>query len=213
MEDLETRAFNTSQHPPSLWKRYVDDTLTIIKKNHKDTFLDHINSIDPNIRFTSEDPKEDGSVSFLDILIILEEDGKLNTTVYRKLTHTDMYLHWDSHHNIPSKYSVIGTLYHRANTICSTHQHLQKEEKHLHQALKKCKYPTWAINRAKLKIQATAIHSTNRRTVNSNTTQSSSPKQNIVVPYHHGLSESVKRTCKNMESRYIVKEDIPSKTS
>ena len=59
MEDLETRALNTSQHPPSLWKRHVDDTLTIIKKDHKDTFLDHINSIDPNIKFTSEDPQED----------------------------------------------------------------------------------------------------------------------------------------------------------
>ena len=106
-----------------------------------------------------------------------------------------MYLHWDSHHNIPSKYSVVGTLYHRANTICSTSQHLQKEEKHLNQALKRCKYPTWAINRAKLKIKATASHSTNRRTVNSNPTQSSSPKPNIVVPYYQDLSESFKRTC------------------
>ena len=70
-------------------EKVVDDTLTIIKKDHKDTFLDHINSIDPNIRFTGEDPKEDGSISFLDILIIPKEDGKLNTTVYRKLTHTD----------------------------------------------------------------------------------------------------------------------------
>ena len=110
MEDLETRALNTSQHPPSLWKRYFDDTLTIIKKGHKDAFLDHIDSIDPNVRFTSEDPKDDGSISFLDILIIPEEDGKLNTTVYRKPTHTDIYLHWDSHHTIPSKYSVVGTL-------------------------------------------------------------------------------------------------------
>ena len=196
MEDIETRALNTSQHPPSLWKRYVDDTLTIIKKDHKDTFLVHINSIDPNIRFTSEDPKEDGSISFLDILIIPEEDGKLNTTVYRKPTHTDMYLHWDSHQNIPSKYSAVGTLYHRANTICSTPQHLQKEENHLNQALTRCKYPTWAINRAKLKIQATSSLSTNRRTVNPNPTQSSSPKPNIVVPYHQGLSESFKKTCK-----------------
>ena len=93
IEDLETRALNTSQDPPSLWKRYVDDTLTIIKKDHKDAFLDHINSVDPNIRFTSEDPKDDGSISFLDILIIPEEDGKLNTTVYKKPMHTDMYLH------------------------------------------------------------------------------------------------------------------------
>ena len=196
MEDLETRALNTSQHPPSLWKGYVDDTLTIIKKDCKDTFLDHINSIDPNIKFTSEDPKEDGSIPFLDILIIPEENGKLNTTVYRKPTHTDMYLHWDSHHNIPSKYSVIGTIYHRANTICSTTQYLQKEEKHLNQALKKCKYPSWAINRAKMKIKTTESHSTNRRTGNSNSGQSSSPKLNIVVPYHQGLSESFKRTCK-----------------
>ena len=195
MEDLETRALNTSQHPPSLWKRYVDDTLTIIKKEHKDTFLDHINSIDPNIRFTSEDQKEDGSIPFLDVLIIPEENGKLNTTVYRKPTHTDMYLHWDSHHNIPSKYSVIGTLYHRANTICSTTQYLHKEEKHLNQALKRCKYPSWAINRTKMKIQGTASHNSNRRTANSNPTQST-PKLNIVVPYHQGLSESVKRTCK-----------------
>ena len=154
MEDLETRSLNTSQYPPSMWKRYVDDTLTIIKKDHKDTFLDHINSIDPSIKFTSEDPKEDGSISFLDILIIPEENGKLNSTVYRKPTHTDMYLHWDSHHNIPSKYSVIATLYHRTNTICSTTQCLHKEEKHLNQALKKCKYPLWAINRAKMKIKS-----------------------------------------------------------
>ena len=107
-----------------------------------------------------------------------------------------MYLHWDSHHNIPSKYSVIGTLYHRANTICSTNQYLQKEEKQLNQALKKCKYPTWAINRAKMKIKTTASHNTNRRTGNSNSAQSSNPKINIVVPYHQALSESIKRTCR-----------------
>ena len=64
-----------------MWKRYVDDTLTIINRDHKDAFLDHLNSIDDNIRFTSEDPKEDGSISFLDILIIPDANGKLNTTV------------------------------------------------------------------------------------------------------------------------------------
>ena len=196
MEDLETRALSTTPHPPSLWKRYVDDTLTIINRDHKDTFLDHLNSIDANIKFTSEDPKEDGSISFLDILIIPEENGKLNTTVYRKPTHTDMYLHWDSHHNIPSKYSVIGTLYHRANTICSTTQYLRDEEKHLNQAWKKCKYPSWAINRVRIRTRTTASHNSNRRTGNSNTAQSNTPNINIAVPYHQGLSESIKRTCK-----------------
>ena len=38
LEDLETKALSSSPHPPSMWKRYVDDTLTIINRDHKDAF-------------------------------------------------------------------------------------------------------------------------------------------------------------------------------
>ena len=47
-----------------------------------------------------------------------------------------------------------------------------------------------------MKIKTTASHNTNGRTGNSNSAQSSTPKINIVVPYHQGLSENIKRTCK-----------------
>ena len=57
----------------------------------------------------------------------------------------------DSHHTLPSKYSVIGTLNHRAKTICSKSQLLKQEENHLHRAITKCKYPAWALNRIKIK--------------------------------------------------------------
>ena len=97
----------------------MDGTFIIIKKSHKNSLLEHLNSIDNNIKLTCEESKEDGSIPFLDILIIPEKEGRLTTTVYRKPTHTDLYLQWDSHHNTPSKYSVIGTLFHRANIICS----------------------------------------------------------------------------------------------
>ena len=113
MESFETRAISISPHPPLMWKRFVDDTCVITKEAHKQEFLEHINSIDPHIHFTNEDSKEDGSMPFLDMLIIPTEDGRLNTTVYRKPFHTDMYLKWDSHHPISSKYSVVGTLHHR----------------------------------------------------------------------------------------------------
>ena len=93
---------------------------------------------------------------FLDMLITPTEDGRLNTSVYRKPTHTDMYLKWDSHHPISSKYSVVGTLHHRAKTICSSPNMLQKEEEHLSRALTKCKYPTWVINRVKMKMKKPA---------------------------------------------------------
>ena len=82
MENFETRTISTSPHiPPLMWKRFVDDTCVIIKEAHKQDFLEHINSIDPHIQFTSEDSKPDGSMPFLDMLITPTEEGRLNTTV------------------------------------------------------------------------------------------------------------------------------------
>ena len=119
MEDFETRALATSPCTPKIWKRFVDDAFTVIKKNQKEAFLDHLNSLYNSIQFTSEDPGENGSIPFLDMLVIPDEEDRLKTTVYRKPTHTNQYLHWDSYHAIPSKYSATGTLFHKAKTICS----------------------------------------------------------------------------------------------
>ena len=115
----EIRALQSSSNPPLLWKRFVDDTFVIINKAHKEEFLTHINSVDNNIQFTAEEPGPDGSLPFLDILISPDEDGRLVISVYRKPTHMDQYLQWDSHHPISAKYRVVGTLYHRAKTISS----------------------------------------------------------------------------------------------
>ena len=90
--------------------------------------MDHINSIDQHIQFTCEEQREDGSIPFLDVLVTPNEDGSLNSTVFRKPAHTDLYLQLDSHHTLPSKYSLIGTLLHRAKTICSNPQLLKQEE-------------------------------------------------------------------------------------
>ena len=102
MEDFEMRAINTSPHPPLMWKIFVDDTFVVIKAAQKQSFLDHINSIDHDIQYTSEEPRSDGCMPFLDILITPGEYGSLATTVYRKPTHTYLYMQWDSHHAISS---------------------------------------------------------------------------------------------------------------
>ena len=116
-----------------------------------------------NIQFTSEDSRSDGSMPFLDILITPKEDGRLITSVYRKPTHTDLYLQWDSHHTIPSQYSVVGTPYHWAKTICSRPQLLEEEKNHLLQELKRFKYPTWAHNRFKLRSKVPAKNRNQKR--------------------------------------------------
>ena len=68
-------------------------------------------------------------------------------TVYRKPTHTDQYLQWDSHHHLSAKFSVIHTLSHRATTVCSKPELLQQEKDHPRKALTKCKYPKWASDK------------------------------------------------------------------
>ena len=93
---------------------------------------------------------------------------------------------------IPSKYSVAGTLFHRASTVCSTPQLLQEEEEDLFRALTRCKYPTWAIKRARMRSQ----NSNNIRTRRTNQTgQKNKTNLYMVVPYHQGLSERIKRSC------------------
>ena len=66
MENFETKALETAPHPPSLWKRFVDDTFVILETEHKEEIFNHINSIEEKIKFTAETTKAYGSIPFLD---------------------------------------------------------------------------------------------------------------------------------------------------
>ena len=164
----------------------MDDTFVILKQDKKEKFLQHINSVDPAIQFTTEEQKQDGSMPFLDILVTPQEDGILSTRVCRKPTHTDQYLQWNSHHNLACKYSVINTLTHRTKAVCSSFQLLKEELKHLEEALTQCKYPRWAFQKI---LKRTRKQEEKERNI---TTQK---RCHIVVPYTKGLCESYKSIC------------------
>ena len=127
MKSFEVEAIGSAPHPPYLWKRFGDGTFAMLQSSQKNGFLEHFNSIDQHIQFTAEDQRSDGAMPFLDILITLGKDGSLSTSVFRKPTHKDLYLQWDSHHTLTSKYGVIGTLQHRAQTTGPTHNCYRKK--------------------------------------------------------------------------------------
>ena len=52
MESFEEQAITTSSYKPTIWKRYVDDTFTILDRGNVDDFLQHLNNQQPSIRFT-----------------------------------------------------------------------------------------------------------------------------------------------------------------
>ena len=68
MEQFESRALDTAPTPPTMWYRYVDDTMAKIHENAIDSFSEHLNSIDQHIQFTSEQEK-DGRIPFLDTCV------------------------------------------------------------------------------------------------------------------------------------------------
>ena len=196
MEYLEQKALSTAPHPTPFWGRYVDDTFVIHKEANKQGFLQHINSVDPAIRFTVEDNKEDGSIPFLDTIVKPEVDGSLSISVYRKPTHTDQYLQWDSHHHLSAKFSVIQTPSHRASTVCSNPELLPKEKEHLRKALTKCNYPKWALDKVEKRLNKSSSQVNDRGNHNAQSANQGVPsKGHIVIPYTQDLCESIKKIC------------------
>ena len=160
MEEFEVQALSSFPPPPSLWLRFVDDTFVISKAEHSQDLLQHINNQDPHIQITVE-PTQQDSLPFPDTLITIQPDNTFSTTVYRKPTHTDQYLHWDSNHHITAKQSVFNTLAHRAKTVSSTQASMDKELNHIKTALKHCQFPSWALNQWQCRFNQSQQHANN----------------------------------------------------
>ena len=82
MEYFEGKALQSAANPLQVWYRFVDDTWVIQKQSSKQAFLEHINKVDPAIKFTMEGIQGNGAIPFLDTLITLQADGSLTITVY-----------------------------------------------------------------------------------------------------------------------------------
>ena len=138
MHRLEKRALATFAHAPPLWKRYVDDILSKIKKHLVDLFLAHLNTMHERIKFTHED-MIDRMLPFLEVEIHINDDGSLKFKIYRKPTHTNQYLMFDSNHHINHKLGVVATLNHRANVLITEEDDKKEEEQLLKIAMRNCK--------------------------------------------------------------------------
>ena len=187
MERFEHVALSTYRGTaPSKWFRYVDDTWVVIKQNELDCFFDHINQVDPHIKFTQEGLKEN-KLAFLDCLVSVEEDRSLTVSVYRKATHTDQYLQFGSNHPLVQKLGVVKTLFHRADTIITQDSDKTTERAHLRKALNNCGYQDWAIDKA------LTPRETDSSTTDKPVQQSSGNRVSVTIPYHGDLSEKLKR--------------------
>ncbi|CAH1233754.1 MOXD1 [Branchiostoma lanceolatum] len=145
--------------------------------------------VDDNIKFTQESC-QNNMLPFLDTKTIIEKDGNLQFEVYRKPTHTDQYLAFDSHHPLEHKLAVIKTLFHRADNVITSDEAKTEEHRHLRVALAKCGYQNWTFNKALKPSDQSKKTLKCRPLTNRN-------KVNITIPYVQGVSEKLRRIFQN----------------
>ena len=195
MEDLEKRALSTSLSQPCFWKRYVDDVCAAVKSNLVLTLQNHLNNIEPSIQFTVERETE-RKISFLDVTVCRQDDGQLSTKVYRKPTHTERYLSFDSHHPVAHKKAVIKSLTDRAKTIPSSVDQQSKEMKHVIAALSANGYPKrFVIDASKPK----------RPSPQTPATAPDDKRGFCILPYVKGTTEPIKRILNNYNIKVALK--------
>ena len=94
---------------PDYYRRYVDDTLTIIPNNTTATdFLNTLNEAHPSVSFTMENEK-DNMLPFLGTQL-LNRAPQIETKVYVKPTNTGLLVHYQSNVDNRYKWSLLATM-------------------------------------------------------------------------------------------------------
>ena len=147
MQKIEEKLNRFNTNKPLVWLRYVDDVFCIftIPKEKILEFHTRINRWPPNLQFTVEF-ESNNSLAFLDVLVTQEQE-KLTTSLYRKPTHTGLYLLWDSSQNRSYKLGLIKTLVIRIYRICSSKEIVNRELSLLRKTLTNNGYPPHIIRR------------------------------------------------------------------
>ena len=179
MQNIEEQALASYKRTIPLWLRYVDDTFTTLHKDEIDDFHKHLNRQNAHIQFTKE-IEDNGKIPFLDCLVI-RDNNRLQTTVYRRPTHTDRLLDESSYNPSSRKAKTIRTLTRRALLVCNSHDSLAGEHKYLDNVFSKNNYNCDFVTR------------NTYRTEPNETNTNLKPTTTVTIPYIKGTSEIIAR--------------------
>jgi hypothetical protein len=132
MEFFEQQAINLATKKPAHWYRYADDTFVVWAHGKQElrVFLQHLNSIHPNIKFTLE-VEQNHALPLLDVSVSRRLDSSFCLLyIGSPHTHTDLYLQARSEPHSSQKQAALKTLIHWARTVCDA-ENLDEEINHL----------------------------------------------------------------------------------
>ena len=74
MQKIEKSILTNPPSQPLIWKRYLDDIITVLPRNSTEEFLNFINSINSDIKFTVE-TENNNKLPYLDLEIVKQNNG------------------------------------------------------------------------------------------------------------------------------------------
>ena len=76
MQVYEHTAISTAPHTPKVWKQFVDDVYSILKRTHLENFIHHIRNIHQKTKITMEE-ESNGELAFLNTLLKRNKERSL----------------------------------------------------------------------------------------------------------------------------------------
>ena len=130
-----------------LYLRYIDDIFMIWKgtKAEFKEFIDEINQCHLTIKFDYE--IDENSINFLDTTVYKDSNYKLRTTLYKKPTDRQNYLHLKSEHPPSLKNSIPYSQALRIRKICHDDQHALENCNKLANTFEKRGYKTEQVSK------------------------------------------------------------------
>ncbi|KER30639.1 hypothetical protein T265_02988 [Opisthorchis viverrini] len=187
MEDFEQKALNGFECPRRVFWRYVDDTFVVIKRDKVDEFFQHLNTLNPHIKFSMELESTSGTLAFLDCMT-RKSNGKLKTTVYRKSTDSCAVLNCSSAHPKVVYASIASAMFRRVRSLCTEEVDQRAAQPEVKKRLRDSGYPVGLIKR-QLRQVLVPTPRPNKEWIGT-----------VVIPYKAGTSEVIRRVLNTANS-------------
>ena len=159
------------------YRKYVDDTLLLIRPIDIQFVLDKFNSFEKNLKFTFDD-FPDGYVYFLDLKIT-----KDSIDIFRKNTHTGQYTNFSSFEPFSREVSWINSLFFRASKICSNATLFNNQINKIKRFMSWNGFPTKVRNFLIKKLKAKLCNDSNITLHGNNDNDDSESKIWLKLPY------------------------------
>ena len=120
----------------------------------------------------------------------------------RNQTHTDKYLHFESHHPAHLNRGLVKCFHNRTGGIISSQGNLQKEVDHLARVLRQNGYPTNFICNPFARPPPPQV-------LDTSSPERDQEKENrppvMIIPYDVGMSENIRHVCRTLYIRVVFK--------